>query len=150
MNSVQKKSASLRETGEITKTIILLGREKKRRGALVFALSGPLGSGKTSIVKHAARMFGIPKKKVTSPTFVLIKRYPIARWGFSSLFHADAYRIKNKREFEKIGFKTVVQDKNAVVFVEWAENIKTLIPKDAVAIRTAHGKNAHERIVTVL
>lgn len=150
MNTVRKKSVSLSETREITKTVILLGKKKKRKGALVFALSGPLGSGKTSIVKNAASMFGIPKKKVTSPTFVLMKRYPIARGGFSSLFHADAYRIKNKNEFEKIGFKTVVQDKNAVVFVEWAEYIKNLIPKDAIIIRTAHGKKPHERIITIL
>lgn len=148
---MQQKSMSLRDTKKIATKIIRMGEKKNRNGALVFALSGPLGSGKTSFVRSAATLYGIPQKKITSPTFVLVKKYNIKKHGeLSQLFHADAYRITTKKEFESAGFRNILQNKDAVLFVEWAENIKCFLPKNSVWIYISYGKKDKERKITTL
>jgi tRNA threonylcarbamoyladenosine biosynthesis protein TsaE len=145
------KSMSLRDTKKIATIAIRLGQRKKRTGALVFALSGPLGSGKTSFVRAMATIYGIPSKKITSPTFVLIKKHTIRKHTlFSQFFHADAYRVATKKEFESAGFRNIFRNRDAVVCVEWAENIKHLIPKNSVWIYIAYGKEKKERNITIL
>ena len=67
---------NLKETQEIAGKFIndLIKDGKKADNALVVALEGELGSGKTSFVQGVAAALGI-KEHATSPTFVLIKRY---------------------------------------------------------------------------
>ncbi|MBI4230382.1 MAG: tRNA (adenosine(37)-N6)-threonylcarbamoyltransferase complex ATPase subunit type 1 TsaE, partial [Planctomycetes bacterium] len=56
----------------------------------VLALVGPLGAGKTTLVKGIAEGLGIDPGRVTSPTFVLMQ---IHRGGRIPLVHIDAFRI---------------------------------------------------------
>jgi len=148
---MRQKSMSLRDTKKIAGTAICFGEKKDRRGALVFALSGPLGSGKTSFVRSAAALYGISQKKITSPTFVLVKKYNVKKHGmFSQFFHADAYRIATEKEFKSAGFPNILRNKDAVLFVEWAENVKRFLPKDSVWIYVAYGKEKKERKITII
>lgn len=89
----------------------------------VIALSGDLGSGKTTFVQGFAKGLGI-KDKIISPTFVLIRQH-------GRLYHVDLYRIDN---FSELGLEELFLDKNAIVLVEWAEKIKNLLPKNTIWI----------------
>src|SRR5947207_12209432 len=68
-------------------------------GAVV-ALVGPLGAGKTQLVRAVAEGLGIADSRaVSSPTFVLIQEYD-ARLP---IYHFDAYRLRGPAEFFDLG-----------------------------------------------
>jgi tRNA threonylcarbamoyladenosine biosynthesis protein TsaE len=95
------------------------------RGGDVIALSGDLGSGKTTLTQGMARGLGI-RAAVTSPTFVLVNRYqaPDGR----VLQHADCYRLANAPlEMWDIGLIDLYEGDDIVV-IEWADRIPSLLP----------------------
>jgi len=66
----------------------------------VIGLQGTLGAGKTCFVKGLAAGLGVDgPDKVTSATFVLLRRYS----GRLTLYHFDAYRLQGAAELEQIG-----------------------------------------------
>src|SRR2546423_5956216 len=77
----------------------------RRLGALLFpgavvALVGPLGAGKTQLVRAIAEGLGIRDSRVvSSPTFVLIQEY-VARLP---VYHFDAYRLRGDVDFTELG-----------------------------------------------
>jgi len=126
---------------------------KTLKGGEVLALEGELGAGKTSFVQGVAKMLGV-KQNVQSPTFLLMKCYPIkkvqgSRLKVQTLCHVDAYRIKNERELVTIGLVEQMNEPWTVTAIEWADLVPGLIPGNAITIRFAHGKKDSERIVTV-
>jgi tRNA threonylcarbamoyladenosine biosynthesis protein TsaE len=84
----------------------------------VVLLYGDLGAGKTAFVKGLAAGLGIDPDEVNSPTFVLIQEY---RGGRLPLFHADLYRLDNRREIEDLGLEELAAD--AVLAIEWADKL---------------------------
>jgi tRNA threonylcarbamoyladenosine biosynthesis protein TsaE len=102
--------------------------------ATVIALSGDLGAGKTALVKALARELGVAHE-ITSPTFVVMKSYPIPSHSFfKTLTHVDAYRIEDEDEMRVLGFGDILKDSTQIVCIEWPEQIPQLIPKDALHI----------------
>lgn len=96
---------------------------------LFVALFGDLGSGKTTFVQGVAKGFKI-KEKITSPSFVIIKKYRVLnhkkiKW----FYHLDFYRIRSPKEALDLGFKEMISQKNAVIFAEWASHILPILPK---------------------
>src|SRR2546428_2340870 len=77
----------------------------RRLGVLLFpgavvGLIGPLGAGKTHLVRAVAEGLGIRDGgAVSSPTFVLIQEYQ----GRLPIYHFDAYRLRNEGEFFDLG-----------------------------------------------
>ena len=125
---------------------------KTLKGGEVLALTGELGSGKTAFVKGLAKALGV-KHVVQSPTFLLMKCYPIKvvhRSSFivHSLCHVDAYRVKGERELINIGLGETLEDPSVVTAIEWADLVKKIIPKRAVWMKFSHGKNPSERIAS--
>ncbi len=55
-------------------------------GAVVF-LEGPLGAGKTVFVRGMAQAFGVDRRTVHSPSFLLMHDY-------GGLVHIDCYRLR--------------------------------------------------------
>jgi tRNA threonylcarbamoyladenosine biosynthesis protein TsaE len=102
--------------------------------ALVIALSGDLGSGKTAFVKELAGLLGVRKDEVTSPTFVIEKIYKISHSHFSHLIHIDAYRLDSADELQNLGWSEITSDPKNLICVEWPERVSKIIPKDAVKI----------------
>lgn len=90
------------------------------KGGEVIALVGPLGSGKTHLIKGIVQGLGAEDaaNEVTSPTFVLVNEYT----GRLDIFHIDAYRINSIEEFERIGFDDYCRP-DSVVLIEWADKI---------------------------
>lgn len=111
----------------------LLKSDFNKKGALVIALEGELGSGKTTFTQGFSRGLGI-HKKVLSPTFVIMKRFSVHGERFKNFFHIDAYRLKNGKEMIPLGWKDIIKDTRAIILVEWAENIKNILPKNRISI----------------
>jgi len=132
------QSDSLQATRKIAKELgSTILKEKQRNRALVLALKGELGAGKTSFVQGLAKGLKI-KENVLSPTFLIIKKYKILNTRY--LYHIDCYRLKGPKDLVQLGWEEIIQDSNNIVAVEWADHIKSIIPKDAVWISFSHIK----------
>jgi tRNA threonylcarbamoyladenosine biosynthesis protein TsaE len=90
-------------------------------------LSGDLGSGKTTMVQGLAQGWGT-LDPVSSPTFVLVNAY--RRPDEQTLFHLDAYRLKNALEAEDLDLDLML-DSGALV-LEWAERIVEILPEERI------------------
>ncbi len=96
---------------------------------LVVALYGPLGAGKTTLVRGIARGLGI--KRVRSPSFLIMLRY---RGRTRDLYHLDLYRLhpEQMEEIVQLGIPEVFE--HHLVVVEWAERLGPLLPDERLEI----------------
>jgi len=125
------------ELHTIVKEVLEKAENSGRVGAFVVALYGELGAGKTTFTKHFARELGITKE-ITSPTFVIQKRFEIAEDKnkiFKNFYHLDVYRIDSAEEIESLGWKEIISDPKNIVLVEWADKIENKLPKNALKIK---------------
>ncbi len=84
-------------------------------------LSGPLGAGKTVLVRGIARGLGVAGP-VTSPTFVIAREHrPLPGGRGVPLVHVDAYRLGGAAELDDLDLDTDLAE--AVVAVEWGEGV---------------------------
>ncbi|MCX7797522.1 MAG: tRNA (adenosine(37)-N6)-threonylcarbamoyltransferase complex ATPase subunit type 1 TsaE [Melioribacter sp.] len=95
----------------------------------IIALNGELGSGKTFFVKSYCSLFGVDN--VSSPSFTIVNEYH----GKKKIYHFDFYRIKKITELYDLGFEEYINDKEAIVFIEWAELWKDILPEKYYEIR---------------
>lgn len=100
-------------------------------GARVLALHGELGAGKTTFVQELGKLLGV-EEAITSPTFVIMKRYAAKDGGFKTLVHIDAYRIENIDEMRVVGFEALLKESNTIICIEWAEKIAELLPLGSI------------------
>src|SRR2546427_8955985 len=95
-----------------------LGRELG--GGEIILLSGPLGAGKTMLVKGIASALGIDQDDVTSPSFTLVNPHQ----GRLLLYHIDLYRLdEGAAAAHAVDLDEILVDENAVVIIEWAERL---------------------------
>ena len=99
------------------------------RPGQVYCLNGDLGVGKTVFTKGFAKGLGIDEV-ISSPTFTIKKSYEEGR---IPLCHFDVYRIEDEDEMEEIGYEDEFYG-DGVSLVEWAENIRGILPEDAVEV----------------
>jgi tRNA threonylcarbamoyladenosine biosynthesis protein TsaE len=112
-------------------------------GAVV-ALVGPLGAGKTHLVRAVAEGLGIADSRVvTSPTFVLIQEYQ----GRLPIYHFDAYRLRSVAEFFDLGGHEYF-DGRGVCLVEWADRVAGALPVVRLCV-TLTPTSADSRRITV-
>ncbi len=108
-------------------------RKKTGKKAAILALKGNLGSGKTTFAQGMAKGLGI-KEKITSPTFVIIKKFQVPGFKFQEFYHIDCYRVKNEKELIGLGIKEIINNPENIVVIEWSERAKKILPKSAVKI----------------
>ncbi len=86
-------------------------------------LEGPLGAGKTTLVRGLVRALGGEPAEVCSPTFVLMESYAVTRGGIRRVHHADLYRLLGHRHapWNELGLGDALDDCAAVTAVEWPE-----------------------------
>ncbi|MFZ3054967.1 MAG: tRNA (adenosine(37)-N6)-threonylcarbamoyltransferase complex ATPase subunit type 1 TsaE [Minisyncoccales bacterium] len=120
------------ETKEVGKDLAI--SLKPQKGALVFGLKGDLGAGKTTFLQGFAKGLGI-KQKITSPTFVIMNRFPIKKGKFVNFYHLDCYRIENVKEMKDLGFEEIINNEKNIVCIEWPEKIKKDLPKNINMIK---------------
>jgi len=100
---------------------------KLRPGSFV-GLSGPLGSGKTTLIKGICKGLGV-KELVRSPYFVIMTQYP----GKFKVYHFDLFRLESADELSSVGYEEYFYG-DGICLVEWAEKAKKLLPKERIDV----------------
>ncbi|HXV95310.1 MAG TPA: tRNA (adenosine(37)-N6)-threonylcarbamoyltransferase complex ATPase subunit type 1 TsaE [Gaiellaceae bacterium] len=131
---VELESSSPEETERIGAAV---ARELERGD--VVAVSGELGTGKTTFVRGAARALGIDGP-VTSPTYTIGHRYR----GDPDVSHLDLYRFDGMSHAEWGDLERYFEE--AVVFVEWPEAGEGFLPPARVGVRLRHLEDGHRLI----
>ena len=112
-------------------------------------LSGNLGVGKTTFIKHLINSLQKANKQkiseVTSPTFNITNEYQIKK---TLIKHYDLYRIKNKKELYNLGIQENINDQ--ITFVEWPEIIKKIKVKNSINLIFEYKKNYTERYLSII
>ncbi len=103
------------------------------KSGVIIALSGPLGAGKTTFIQGFAKGLGI-KSKLTSPTFILVKEYPLPFRSDAKLYHIDLYRLESPQQLLDLGLKDLFDDSKNIILIEWAEKLINLWGKPVVKI----------------
>src|SRR5579862_2462940 len=135
----------------------------RRLGTLLFpgavvALVGPLGAGKTQLVRAIAEGLEIADSRlVSSPTFVLIQEYR-ARLP---IYHFDAYRLGGAAELFDLGVHEYFEGQG-VCLIEWADRVEACLLPEYLRITMeitgqtarrlhalAHGRRYAEMLSTV-
>ncbi len=83
----------------------------------VLLMDGPLGAGKTTVVRLLVEALGGDPAQVSSPTYTLLHRYD-ARMP---VVHVDAYRLGSAGEIHGLGFEE--QMEGGIGVIEWAERV---------------------------
>ncbi len=129
-------STSTEETAEIAKTFLTTLHQMPDM-AMLIGLEGELGAGKTTFVQALGACLGITQS-MTSPTFVLMKEYPLHHDPFSKLVHIDAYRLTHGSDLLGLGFKELLDDRSALILIEWPERVADILPKQRTTIHIDH------------
>jgi tRNA threonylcarbamoyladenosine biosynthesis protein TsaE len=111
----------------------------------VIGLSGPLGAGKTRLVRALAEALGVDPGAIASPTFVLIHEYE----GRIPVVHCDVYRLRGADEFEALGVDEYWNG-GGVCLVEWADRVADRLPPGAWFLRIEPLGAESRRIVLAL
>jgi len=89
-------------------------------GGEIILLDGPLGAGKTVLVKGLAQALGVDQEEVTSPSFTLVNPHH----GRLLLYHIDLYRLdEGATAAHAVDLDEILTDEMAVVIIEWAERL---------------------------
>ena len=95
----------------------------------IVVLPGPLGAGKTCLIKGIATGLGVPEDDTKSPSFTLVNEYD----GRMPLYHFDLYRMKDESELYLIGWDEYLL-RDGIVVVEWGEKAGDYLPEKRIDI----------------
>ena len=94
-------------------------------GGAVLGLSGPMGAGKTTLVRGIADGMEIAGGHfVSSPTFTILQTYPCRDL---TLYHLDLYRISGREDLDSTGFRDHLGTQGVIV-IEWVEREPDVMP----------------------
>jgi tRNA threonylcarbamoyladenosine biosynthesis protein TsaE len=121
------------------------GREigARLKPPILILLSGELGAGKTTLTKGIVSGLGAAEEdQVTSPTFTLVHKYE----DRAQVYHVDLYRVADFQGLESLGLEDFFTEQ-AVVIVEWPENLTIRAGWPVVRIRLEHVDEDTRRIL---
>lgn len=121
----------LRSAEETERLGELLGASIEQ-GPMVLALIGPLGAGKTTLVRGLARGLDV-HSRVKSPSFVLHEQHG----GRLILDHFDAYFVRQQHELERNGLHEFLAAGHVIV-IEWADRVADQLPQERLEIDLQH------------
>jgi tRNA threonylcarbamoyl adenosine modification protein YjeE len=108
------------------------GLAGRLRPGCVVALSGPLGAGKTTLVRELVALLGLDPARVTSPTFSLVNVY---EGRTLTAYHVDLYRAEGEADLAGIDLEEFLYAPAAITFVEWPEKLSARFPLPPGALR---------------
>lgn len=138
-------SRSEENTQNIAKELFQKYESLLGKRPIIFALIGEMGVGKTQFTKGLGKALGI-KEEVVSPTFNLVLEY-------GRLTHIDAWRLEREEELNTLGFLKMIENKNMVIAVEWADRVIKEIKSQRehaliIWVKIKYGKKVNERLIS--
>lgn len=101
---------------------------KELKAGDILALKGQLAAGKTTLTRAILEKMGYTGR-VSSPTFVLERRYRVDYKKITEVIHLDLYRL-NTTEAKKFDWSEYLNQKDKLVIIEWPDRVEELLPKD--------------------
>ena len=144
--------------------------KKTATSAVVLALEGDLGSGKTTFLQGFAKGLGI-KEKVLSPTFIIMKKFEIRNPKFETnsklkirnkkvpqnrrpsilwykyFYHIDCYRLKDEKDLAVLGIREIMLNPENIVAIEWPEKVTSMLPKHRNSIKFSYINKTTREII---
>lgn len=109
----------------------------------VIALWGQMGAGKTAFTRGVSKVYGL-EDMVSSPTFSIVNEY---KNESVTIYHFDMYRIESTADLESTGYYDYLE--KALLVIEWSENIREVIPQEAINVFIEQGQRENERIIKI-
>lgn len=121
---------------QVARKLLLTFKNKR-----VFAISGKMGSGKTTLIKYLCKQLGVTDF-TSSPSFSLVNEYGTLK--DEKVYHFDFYRINDIKDAYNIGYEEYFFS-GSYCFIEWPEKIIELLPKNCVYINIEDPENTESR-----
>lgn len=143
-------SHSTDETRELGGKLAREYRSSVTQKAIIFAMIGEMGAGKTQLVKGIAEALSI-SEPVASPTYNIAREYKLA--GRKSPFiHIDTWRLFSEADFLALGIDEMV-DSSSIIAIEWADKVIDSLENYAdrakiIWIKLTPGENENQRIIS--
>ena len=118
---------SLESIDTVARRIIEYVREQHAHGV---TLVGNLGAGKTTLAQAIGRALGVTDV-ISSPTFVLMRRYETKDGTWPTYVHCDAYRIENETEASRLRLN---EYEESFLCIEWPERLSGALPGKLVQL----------------
>ncbi|HUT86786.1 MAG TPA: tRNA (adenosine(37)-N6)-threonylcarbamoyltransferase complex ATPase subunit type 1 TsaE [Candidatus Heimdallarchaeota archaeon] len=109
-----------------------VGLSPELSDGMVVSVIGPLGVGKTTLVKGIAKGLLITAV-VVSPSYLLAREYH----GRLTLHHLDAYRLETLSELAEVGLDQLLPPEDGVTIVEWPDRIDGILDISDILVRIA-------------
>ncbi len=132
-------SYSLEDTEEIAANFA-----RTLSGGEIIAFTGSMGAGKTAFTRGFVKALG-GGDVVSSPTFAIVNEYN----ADFPIKHFDMYRIHGFEDLYSTGFFDYQEQDNAILLIEWSENIEDFLPSNTIKIDIAHGEEENMRKITI-
>src|SRR6478735_5237022 len=130
---------SLNQIDEVAKKVIAQNPHK------IILFNGEMGVGKTTFIKALSKVLGV-NSPTSSPTFSLVNEYETEEGNL--IYHFDVYRLKNEREAYDMGIDEYLYS-GKWCFIEWAEKIENLIPKEHSIITIENLPDGQRKLVLI-
>jgi len=127
MNKTTKKP---QETKEIAISLV-----KKIKKGGVICLFGDLGTGKTVFTKGLAEGLGVENLSIKSPTYTYIRHH---KKNGQNIYHIDLYRLEQIDELLALELDEIMQNKENIIIVEWADRMGSVLPKKRIDVEISY------------
>lgn len=110
----------------------------------VFAFDGPLGAGKTTLIRQMLIRCGV-QDAISSPTFTYLNVYENDK--NQVFYHFDLYRLSSLDEFVSAGFDEYLYAPNSWVFIEWPAIVMPLLKKNVCYCQLDYNDNKRSILI---
>ena len=141
MNQEKKIIYSLDQVDSVAAELASIAKK-----AAIMTFTGPLGAGKTTMVRSLLRACGV-KGTITSPTYTYVNLYKNSQGR--TFYHFDLYRIESVDDFVQAGFNEYLYAPNSVALIEWPDIIAPLFFDNVCHVSIDYCPDLDKRVMII-